>query len=143
MLLCFKIRHKKKLNHQKQQWIVCGLACSLPHVVTFICDCLKWSWFLVHTVLMKLRLSCICKGHIGPNTKIPWQKLANTKIPSWKQNIDTVFMTGHTYLKLHLLRVMTFCIVSGAQKYMYINFWTFFATYSVINDEIWTPTNES
>ena len=32
-------------------------------------------------------------------------------------------MTGHTYLKLHLLNVMTFCIVSGAQKY--INFWTF------------------
>ena len=52
-------------------------------------------------------------------------------------------MTGHTYLKLHLLRVMTFCIVSGAQKYMHINFWTFFATYSVVNDEIWTPTNES
>ena len=51
-------------------------------------------------------------------------------------------MTGHTYLKLHLLRVMTFCIVYGAQKYMYINFWTFFATYSVLNDEIWTPTNE-
>ena len=70
-----------------------------------------------------------------------WQIL-KYQVENW-QNIDTVFMTGHTYLKLHLLRVMTFCIVSGAQKYMHINFWTFFATYSVVNDEIWTPTNES
>lgn len=93
---------------------------------------------MVHTVLMKLRLSCdMSGGTLDPIQKYHdknWQIL-KYHVENW-QNTNTVFLTGHTYLKLHLSRVMTFCIVSGAEKYMYINFWIFFATYSVLNDEI-------